>query len=32
MEIKNTVVYRDVEQQRWMTFKIENFMEWRAIV
>ena len=32
MEIKNTVGYRDVEQQRWMTFKIENFMEWRAIV
>ena len=31
-EIKNTVVYRDVEQQKWMTFKIENFMEWRAIV
>lgn len=30
--IRSTVVYWNVEQQAWTTFRIENFLEWKPIV
>lgn len=27
-----TLVYQDVELQRWNTFRIENFLEWKPVV
>lgn len=31
MAVESAVVYWNVEEQRWTTFQIENFMEWRPI-
>ncbi|EXY77179.1 hypothetical protein M084_0699, partial [Bacteroides fragilis str. 3988 T1] len=30
-KIEGAVVYWNVDEQRWMTFQVENFMEWRPI-
>ena len=31
-KIEGAVVYWNVDEQRWTTFQVENFMEWRPIV
>ena len=31
-EVEGAVVYWNVDEQRWTTFQMENFMEWRPIV
>ena len=31
-KIEGTVIYWNVDEQRWTTFQMENFMEWRPIV
>jgi hypothetical protein len=31
-QIEGAVVYWNVDEQRWTTFQMENFMEWRPIV
>ena len=31
-KIEGTVIYWNVDEQRWTTFLVENFMEWRPIV
>ena len=30
-KIEGTVVYWNVDEQRWTTFQVENFMEWRPM-
>lgn len=30
--VEGAVVYWDVEQQGWRTFRVENFLEWRPTV
>ena len=30
-EVEGAVVYWNVDEQRWTTFQVENFMEWRPI-
>ena len=30
-QIEGAVVYWNVDEQRWTTFQVENFMEWRPI-
>ena len=31
MAVEGAVVYWNVDEQRWTTFQVENFMEWRPI-
>lgn len=31
-DIKSVVVYWNVDEQRWTSFLVENFMEWKIIV
>ena len=31
-EVEGAVVYWNVDEQRWTTFQVENFMEWRPVV
>ena len=30
-KIEGAVVYWNVDEQRWTTFQVENFMEWRPM-
>ena len=31
-KIDGAVVHWDVEQQGWITFQVENFLEWRLVI
>ena len=31
-EVEGAVVYWNVDELRWTTFQVENFMEWRPVV
>lgn len=31
-EVEGAVVYWNVDEQRWTTFQVENFMEWRPVM